>query len=75
MATAAFVMLRRDLFRRLRWRWDLDMGDSDDPCLWKDARDLYGVPTYVRKDVVGRHHPECIPAIELRGHADMTVYR
>jgi hypothetical protein len=74
MATAAFVMLRRDLFRTLRWRWDLDMGMSDDPCLYWDAKRLHGVETYVRHDCVGRHYPECIPAVELRGY-DLGVAR
>jgi hypothetical protein len=74
MATAAFVMLRRDLFRSLRWRWDLDEGMTDDPCLYWDAKRLHGVETYVRHDVVGRHWPECIGPVETRGH-DMRVVR
>lgn len=74
MASAAFVMLRRDLFRFVRWRWDIDAGMSDDPCLHYDALQLHGFPTYVRHDVVGRHYPECIGAVETRGH-DMTVVR
>lgn len=74
MATAAFVLLRRDLLRRIRWRWDVDEGMSDDPCLHADARDLLGVPTYVRKDCVGRHYPEAIGPVETRGH-DMSVAR
>jgi hypothetical protein len=74
MATAAYVMLRRDLFRFIRWRWDRDAGMSDDPCLYYDAQRYHGLLTYVRKDVVGRHFPEAIPAIELRGH-DRSVVR
>lgn len=73
MATAAFVMLSREAFRHLRWRWDLDAGMTDDPCLRSDALRL-GWPTYVRKDCVGKHHPEYIGAVETRGH-DMTVHR
>lgn len=74
MATAAFVLLRRDLFRFLRWRWDADNGMTDDPCLEHDALLFHGVRTLVRKDVVGRHYPEAIGAVEHRGH-DMTVHR
>lgn len=74
MATAAFVMLERQVFNRLRWRCDPQAGMTDDPCLHYDAQTLLGFPTYVRKDVVGKHHPEAIGAIETRGH-DMKVYR
>lgn len=74
MATAAFVLIARDVFRRLRWRWDADTGMSDDPCLHHDALTLLGIPTYVRHDVVGRHYPDCIPGIEHRGY-DLHVER
>lgn len=74
MATAAFVMLARPLFRVVRWRWDLDAGMSDDPCLEHDARTLLDVPTLVRHDCEGRHWPQSIGAVETRGH-DMTVAR
>lgn len=76
MATAAFVLIRRDLLRYVRWRWDLDAGMSDDPCLHHDARTFHGVETLVRHDVIGRHHPEAIGAIETRfSGVDMGVYR
>lgn len=74
MASAAFVMIRRDLLRFVRWRWDLDAGMSDDPCLHYDARTFHGTETLVHHGVVGIHHPESIPAIESRGH-DLTVHR
>lgn len=74
MATAAFVLIRRDLLRYVRWRWDLDAGMSDDPCLHYDARTFHGVETLVRHDCVGIHHPESIGPIESRGH-DLTVLR
>ena len=73
MATAAYVMLERRAFRFLRWRWDLDAGMSDDPCLQADA-DARGWRTYVRKDCIGVHYPQTIGPIEHRGH-DMTVAR
>lgn len=76
MATAAFVLIRRDLLRFVRWRWDLDAGMSDDPCLHHDARTFHGVETLVHHGVVGRHHPESITSIETRfPDADMSVAR
>lgn len=74
MATAAFVLIRRDVFKRLRWRWDAEEGMSDDPSYHHDAQNLLGVPTYVRKDCVGKHYPESIGAIETRGY-DLKVVR
>lgn len=73
MATAAYVLIGREVFNRLRWRWDTD-GKTDDPCLHYDAETLLGIPTYVRKDCIGKHYPEAIGAIETRGH-DRTVAR
>lgn len=76
MATAAFVMVRRDLFKRLRWRWDADTGESDDPCYHRDAIELFEIETLIRKDVVGRHHPEAVGPIETRYPGrDMQVWR
>lgn len=74
MGTAAFVLIRRDLLRFVRWRWDLDAGMSDDPCLHHDARRFHGVEWLVRHDCVGVHHPESIGPVEGRGH-DMAVHR
>jgi hypothetical protein len=74
MASAAFVLIRRDLLRFVRWRWDLDAGMSDDPCLYHDALRFHAVAGLVRHDCVGRHHPESIPSIEQRGY-DLTVHR
>lgn len=56
MNTAGFLLLRRDLFRALRWRYDLDAGMTDDPCYEADAKRL-GWMTLVRKDVIGIHPP------------------
>lgn len=66
MASAACILLARDVFRQLRWRADGDAGMTDDPCLHHDALNLLGIPTYVRKDCVARHYPECIGSIEQR---------
>lgn len=73
MNTAGFLLVRRDLFRKLRWRWDKDAGLTDDPCYHADACSL-GYPTWVRHDVIGRHWPPSIGPVERRGH-DMQIYR
>jgi len=64
--TAGFLLAARPVFRYVRWRFDPDLGMTDDPCYAADARDYLGVPTYVRKDVIGRHWPEAIPPLEDR---------
>lgn len=74
MATAAFVLLSRDVFRFIRWRWDIDAGMSDDPCLHHDCEKFLGWKTLVRKDVIGKHYPEQIGCIETRGY-DREVLR
>lgn len=74
MASAACLFIARDVFRRIRFRWDLDTGMSDDPCFHADARDLLGIPTYVRHDVQARHYPEAVGDYESRGF-DTTVVR
>lgn len=74
MATAAFVFISREVFKRLRWRWDAEEGMSDDPAYHFDAKNLLGIDTWVRKDCIGKHYPECIPAIEERGY-DLKVVR
>lgn len=76
MASAAFMLIRRDVFKRLRWRWDAEAGLSDDPAYHFDAMDLLEVPTYVRHTVVGRHYPESIGAVETRFSVEaMEVHR
>lgn len=76
MPTAAFVLLERDFFKRVKWRWDPDLQLSDDPAMHYDAEHLFGFdpPAVVRHDVIGTHYPESIGAIETRGH-DMKVQR
>ncbi len=74
LISAACVLIRRDVFKPLRWRADGDLGMSDDPAYRHDAENLLGVRSYVRKDVVARHYPECIGPIETRGH-DLRVVR
>lgn len=69
--TAGFLLVHRQLFRKLRWRCDPDAGMTDDPCYAADAWAM-GWPTLVRKDVIGRHAP-CEP-VGARGQ-DMTIFR
>jgi hypothetical protein len=70
LATSSFVLLDRALFSRVRARWDLVAGLTDDPCLHHDALDL-GFQTLIRRDCVARHYPEQVVAVERRGH-DMS---
>lgn len=73
MPSAACIFIVRDVFRKIRWRWDFIDG-SDDPCYYKDCTELLGVQPHVRHDVLAKHYPEAIGAIETRGH-DMKVHR
>jgi hypothetical protein len=73
MNTAGFLLVRRDMFTRLRWRIDLDAGMTDDPCYHADATEL-GYPTRVREDCVAAHWPPAVGPVEGRPH-DLTVYR
>ncbi len=52
--TAGYLMVHRELYRKIRWRIDPPL--TDDPCYAFDAVQL-GFPTLVRKDVVGDHRP------------------
>jgi hypothetical protein len=74
MASAAAIFISRQVFSKIRWRWDLDTNMSDDPCYHHDAIKYLGIPTHVRMDCIAKHFPEAIGAIETRGH-DMTVHR
>lgn len=75
LISAAAIFVRRDVFKVLRWRYDVEAGMSDDPAYRRDAWELLGVPSYVRKDCVARHFPETIGPIETRyAGRDMKVY-
>jgi hypothetical protein len=74
MPTAAFVLIRRDVFKVVRWRVDGERGMSDDPCYYDDVWRFFGVRGRVRKDVRGVHWPEAIGPIERRFPGwDMSV--
>lgn len=67
--TAGFLMVDREVFRRIRWRADMHPGGaacSDDPCFANDVQEVLGYPTHVRKDLIGTHRP-LIP-LNQRGH-------
>ncbi len=66
MNTAGFLMVERQVFNRVRWRYSSDNNSTDDPCYERDAREFLGFPTFVRHDVVGVHYPESIIEIENR---------
>jgi hypothetical protein len=75
LISAAAIFIRRDVFKRLRWRYDAEAGMSDDPAYRHDAWTLMGVKSYVRKDCVARHFPESIGPVESRYPGrDMHVY-
>lgn len=71
--TAGFLMVRREVFRKFRWGWDLDGGRTDDP--WtQDRLVALGFSTWVDHGLIGKHHPPSIVPVTERGH-DLTVYR
>jgi hypothetical protein len=75
MPTAAFVLIRRDVVKVVRWRVDGERGMSDDPCYYDDVWRFFGVRGRVRKDVRGVHWPESIGPIERRFPGwDMSVH-
>ena len=59
MSSAGFLLVRRTVFRRIKWRWDLDLLLPDDPCFHRDCEEFRGVRTRVRHDLVARHPPVC----------------
>lgn len=70
--TAGFLWVSRFLFRRLRWRYDLEAQMTDDPCYDLDAGAL-GYPTLVRHDVNGEHLDYLVPVEKRPG--DRTYHR
>jgi len=72
-APAGCLLLVREAAVALRWRWSLDEGLTDDPCFGRDAwRAGFGVCQ--RTDVICRHWPEALYAVEARGH-DLSIVR
>ena len=72
MNTAGFLLVARDIFRRVWWRIDPDEKMTDDPCYNFDAAQL-GYATLVRHDIEGRHFPESITPMEDRYSAQQRT--
>jgi hypothetical protein len=73
MTLAGFSLVRREVFCRIPWRIDLDRGMTEDTAMRTDMKELLGLTTLVRKDVLGHHYPEVLDKIENRPH-DRRVY-
>lgn len=72
--TVVCVLIDRSVFTRLRWRWDRDLGLTDDPAYTLDAKELLGVDSLTRKDCIATHYPLSIGPIETRFPGlDMSV--
>lgn len=67
MATPACLLIAREIFTKIKWRWDMDNGISDDYCFHYDTKTYLNTPTYVREDVKARHFPESIGDYASRG--------
>lgn len=72
--TAGFLLVRRDVFCRVAWNYDLDSGNSDDPAFQRNCRDLGFGETWVRHDVHGQHVETPMVPVEERG-ADLAIVR
>lgn len=64
--TSVCCLIHRDVFKRLKWRWDGDLGLTDDPAYTKDGREMLGVKTLTRLDCVATHHPAAIGPVDDR---------
>lgn len=71
--TAGFLLIERDVLRDVRWGWDPDAGQTDDPFFQERTKRRWG-ETWVDHDLVAQHHPPAIAPVEQRG-LDMRVYR
>lgn len=70
METCCCMLLRRDVVRQIKWRFDPDAGTTDDPSMHHDLLAFLGEQVYSRHDVRATHWPEAIPPIELRATDD-----
>lgn len=67
MATPACLLVSREVFTKIRWRWDAASGLSDDYCFHNDTKEFLNIDTYVRKDLSAKHYPESIGDYKSRG--------
>jgi hypothetical protein len=71
--TAGSLLVARDAFRRVPWRYDAFAGESEDVSTQHELERL-GWPTLVRHDVIVDHFPQHVRPLEDRGH-DLTFHR
>lgn len=73
---AVCVLLQREVFKRLKWRYDIDLGMSDDPALTYDVKEFLNVDVRIRLDCAAEHYPATISSVETRYPGlDMSVQR
>jgi hypothetical protein len=76
METCACMLLRRDVFSRIKWHTNIDRNLTDDPAMHADVEELLHERVLSRHDVEATHWPQSIPAIEERHtDAERTVSR
>ncbi len=74
--TAVCVLITRELFKRIKWRYDPDLNMTDDPSYTHDAETLFKTTAVTRTDVLALHHPAAIGPVEERyPGVDLSVYR
>jgi hypothetical protein len=75
--TAGCILVEREVFKRIGWRWDLQEGMTDDPCYFKDVLDFFNYKIRIRKDCIVHHYPEQISPIDVRfgNKTNFTVFR
>jgi len=72
--TAGFLLVRREVFKVLRWRWSIDDGMTDDPAYQGDQQVWGFGQTWVRKDVQGEHVEPLVP-VEERDEEARRIHR
>jgi hypothetical protein len=70
--SAGALLVRREVFRWVRWGWDPAVGLTDDPSYQQAAEKMGFGMTWVRHDSLWHH--EALTPLEYRGH-DLSVQR
>ncbi len=73
--TAGFLLVRREVFSKLRWRWSKEDGMTDDICFQTDQQTWGFGQTWVRHDVHGQHFPPIIGPVEDRDEEPRRLWR
>lgn len=78
--TAGCLFIPRAIYEKVRWRWDLTDGDSDDPAFQHDVEARFGTRTWVRHDLAlrhlvppGLHH--AVPILKSQARSDAAQRR